>query len=138
MSSNPREEKLDPRVKRTRSLIIQAFEDLIAQKNFESISVQDITDKAEINRATFYKHFVDKYALLDYAINQMFMQEIEKRMLDACHYTPENLRSLILTVCEFLSRLHHDCAQPHPRRGFRFASPLDARLYSYAGQRKCD
>ena len=113
MLSNPKEEKLDPRVKRTRNLILQAFGELLAEKNFENIAVQDVTTKAEINRATFYKHFVDKYALLDYSINQMFMQEIEKRMLNACHYTPENLRNLILAVCEFLSRLHSDCAQPH-------------------------
>lgn len=113
MLPNPKQEKLDPRVKRTRSLILKSFGELLAEKNFENISVQDVTDKAEINRATFYKHFVDKYALLDYSINQMFMQEIEKRMLNACHYTPDNLRNLILAVCEFLSRLHSDCAQPH-------------------------
>ena len=115
MSPNPKglEEKLDPRVKRTRSLILQAFGELLAEKGFEAISVQDVTDKAEINRATFYKHFVDKYALLDYTIKELFKKEIEKRTLDACHYTPENLRSLILAVCEFLSRLHNECAQPH-------------------------
>ena len=114
MLPNPKEEeKLDPRVKRTRGLILQAFGELLAEKNFESISVQDVTDKAQINRATFYKHFVDKYALLDYAVSYMFRQEIEKRMLDACHYTPENLRNLILAVCEFLSRIHSECAQPH-------------------------
>ena len=114
MLSNPKEqEKLDPRVKRTRNLILNSFGELLAEKNFENISVQDVTTKAEINRATFYKHFVDKYALLDYSINQMFMQEIEKRTLNACHYTPDNLRNLILAVCEFLSRLHSNCAQPH-------------------------
>ncbi|HXQ39608.1 MAG TPA: TetR family transcriptional regulator [Anaerolineales bacterium] len=115
MSPNPKEleEKLDPRVKRTRSLILQAFGELLAEKGFEAISVQDVTDKAEINRATFYKHFVDKYALLDYTITQWFRREIEKRTLDACHYTPENLQNLILAVCEFLSRLHSNCAQPH-------------------------
>ncbi len=113
MLPNPNEEKLDPRVKRTRALILQSFYDLLAEKNFESISVQDVTDKAEINRATFYKHFVDKYALLDYSISQMFRREIEKRTLNACHYTPENLRNLILAVCEFLSNMHGECAQPH-------------------------
>jgi len=114
MLSNPKEEaKLDPRVKRTRSLILRSFEGLLAEKGFESISVQDVTDKAEINRATFYAHFADKYALLDYSISQMFMQEIEKRTLNACHYTPDNLRNLILAVCEFLSNVHSECAQPH-------------------------
>lgn len=113
MLPNPKEEKLDPRVKRTRSLILQSFGELLAEKGFESISVQDVTDKAQINRATFYDHFVDKYKLLDYWISQMFRQEIEKRMLNACHYTPENLRNLILAVCEFLSTMHSECAQPH-------------------------
>ena len=108
-----KEEKLDPRVKRTRNLILGAFQQLLAEKGFESISVQDVTDRAQINRATFYAHFPDKYALLDYSISQMFRQEIEKRTLNACHYTPENLRNLILAVCEFLSRVHSDCAQPH-------------------------
>lgn len=113
MLPNPKEEKLDPRVKRTRSLILQSFGELLAEKGFESISVQDVTDKAQINRATFYDHFVDKYKLLDYWISQMFRQEIEKRTLNACHYTPENLRNLILAVCEFLSTMHSECAQPH-------------------------
>jgi AcrR family transcriptional regulator len=114
MLSNLKEEKkLDPRVKRTRKLILQAFGELLAEKGFEAISVQDVTDKAEINRATFYDHFVDKYELLDYWISQVFLQEIEKRTLDACHYTPENLRNLILAVCEFLSNMHSECAQPH-------------------------
>ena len=125
MLSNPKEqEKLDPRVKRTRNLILQAFGSLLAEKNFENISVQDVTDKAEINRATFYAHFQDKYALLDYSINQMFMQEIEKRTLNACHYTPDNLRNLILAVCEFLARLHSDCAQPHQQ----FESLVEAQI----------
>ena len=106
-------EKLDPRVKRTRNLILRSFESLLAEKGFETISVQDVTDKAEVNRATFYAHFHDKYELLDYSISQMFRQEIEKRTLNACHYTPDNLRNLILAVCDFLSNMHSECAQPH-------------------------
>jgi AcrR family transcriptional regulator len=113
LSNLKEEEKLDPRVKRTRALILSSFEALLAEKGFEAISVQDVTDKAGINRATFYAHFADKYALLDYSIGQMFKQEIEKRTLNACHYTPDNLRNLILAVCEFLSKMHSDCAQPH-------------------------
>lgn len=113
MLPNLKEEKLDPRVKRTRSLILQAFGNLLAEKGFESISVQDVTAKAQVNRATFYAHFEDKYKLLDYWISQMFRQEIEKRMLNACQYSDENLRNLILAVCEFLSKMHSDCAQLH-------------------------
>lgn len=115
MLPNPKEleEKLDPRVKRTRGLILQSFEVLLAEKGFETISVQDVTDKAQVNRATFYAHFPDKYALLDYSIQKMFMAEIEKRTLNVCSYSSDNLRNLILAVVEFISHIHTGCAQSH-------------------------
>ena len=55
MSPNPKEleEKLDPRVKRTRSLILQAFEQLLAEKGFESISVQDVRIKQRLTAQRF-------------------------------------------------------------------------------------
>jgi AcrR family transcriptional regulator len=125
----PNEQKLDPRVKRTRGLILKSFGDLLSEKSFDSISVQDVTDKAQINRATFYKHFQDKYKLLDYSISQMFMQEIEKRTLNACHYTPENLRNLIIAVCEFLSHLHSDCVQPHQQFESLVETQIKKQIY---------
>ena len=76
------EEKLDPRVKRTRQLLEQSFMDVVAAKGFQSVSVQDITEKAGVNRATFYAHFPDKYALLDYSVRHGFGQELEKRTLN--------------------------------------------------------
>jgi AcrR family transcriptional regulator len=109
------EERLDPRVKRTRSLIMAAFEELLPGKGFQSLTVQDITDKAEINRATFYAHFTDKYDLLDQSIRQTFRQELEKRTLNACHYTDENLRILIVAVCEFVSHAHTHCTTAQPQ-----------------------
>jgi AcrR family transcriptional regulator len=107
------DENLDPRVKRTRGLILESFSTLLAEKGFENITVQHVTDNAQINRATFYAHFEDKYKLLDYWIGKKFMQEIDKRMLNACHYTTDNLRNLILAVCEFLAHMHSECMQPH-------------------------
>jgi AcrR family transcriptional regulator len=106
------EEKLDPRVKRTRQLLEEAFSELIQEKDFQSISIQDITVRAGINRATFYAHFPDKYALLDYKIRQDFRAEIEKRTLSACHFSGENLRVLIFAVCEFVGTTNHQCKSP--------------------------
>ncbi len=126
MSPNPKEleEKLDPRVKRTRSLILQAFMDLLPEKGFQSVSVQDITEKAGINRATFYAHFPDKYALLDHSIQQGFRAEIEKRMLDACHYSDENLKTLIITVSEYVSNANSHCKPSNPQ----FESLVEAQV----------
>lgn len=60
--------RVDPRITRTRTLIRNALVSLLAEKNFESISVQDIAERATVNRATFYAHYPDKFALLDAVI----------------------------------------------------------------------
>ncbi|MGB8908701.1 MAG: TetR/AcrR family transcriptional regulator [Candidatus Cybelea sp.] len=64
--------RVDPRVTRTRKLIRDALASLLAEKNFESITVQDIAEQATVNRATFYAHFTDKFALLDAMIRDDF------------------------------------------------------------------
>ncbi len=106
------EEKLDPRVKRTRSLLEQAFMDVVTEKGFQAVSVQDITEKAGVNRATFYAHFPDKYALLDYTVRQGFRQDLEKRMLNVCTFSMGNLRALIIAVCEYVSAASSHCNPP--------------------------
>lgn len=115
MLSTFTEAKLDPRVKRTRLLLEQAFMDELHEKGFQGISVQDIAGRAGVNRATFYAHFEDKYALLDYSVRQRFRQEIEKRTLDACHYTEENLRNLVIAVCEFVGNVSEHCKTAQPQ-----------------------
>lgn len=62
MSKN--EKKIDPRVKRTRQLLRQALMDLIPEKGYHAITIQDIADRATLNRATFYLHYRDKDDLL--------------------------------------------------------------------------
>lgn len=116
MSSNLMvEEKIDPRIKRTRSLLEQAFREVLIEKGFQSISVQDITEKAGVNRTTFYLHFPDKYALLDFSISASFRQELEKRTLNLCHFSPENLHSLIVTVAEFILYANSHCKSTDPQ-----------------------
>ena len=123
------EEKLDRRIKRTRTAILEAFQDLLAEKMFENISVQDLTERADINRGTFYAHFEDKYALLDYWIGQLVRQEIEKRTLNCDFYTPDNLRSLISMVCELLSCTRRDCLQPQPQFESLVEGPFKKQVF---------
>ena len=124
MSSTFPEEKLDPRVKRTRRLLEQAFMEVVAEKGFQSVSVQDITEKAGVNRVTFYDHFTDKYELLDYSIRQGFRQELEKRTLNVCTFSTDNLRALIITVCEFISMALSHCNPPSPQ----FESVMETQI----------
>lgn len=112
MSFTVQDQKEDPRITRTRGLLEGAFMEVVSEKGFQSVSVQDITDKAGVNRATFYAHFPDKYALLDHSIRMQFRQELEKRTLNVCTFSIENLRALIITVCEFVSTASSHCNPP--------------------------
>lgn len=57
-------EKEDRRIQKTRKLLHEAVVSLILEKNYESVSVQDILDRANVGRSTFYTHFQNKDELL--------------------------------------------------------------------------
>ncbi|MGN0813767.1 MAG: TetR/AcrR family transcriptional regulator [Candidatus Coproplasma sp.] len=65
------EKKQDKRVVRTKRDLRNAFIELIVEKPFEKITVSEICRKASINKMTFYKHYQDKYALLDDCIKSV-------------------------------------------------------------------
>lgn len=52
--------KLDARVRKTRDALGDALVDLMQEKPFDSITVQDVLDRANVGRSTFYSHFSDK------------------------------------------------------------------------------
>ncbi len=56
--------KTDRRVERTRQLLRDALVSLILEKGYQKITVQDIIDKANVGRSTFYTHYRDKEDLL--------------------------------------------------------------------------
>ena len=59
------EKKTDRRTLKTRKAIYDAFMQLVTEKEIHRVTVQDISDTADINRTTFYKHFLDVYDLYD-------------------------------------------------------------------------
>ena len=65
--------KTDPRILRTRKLIMESFIELSGKKDFKDITIKDITTEAMINRATFYYHFEDKYDLLEKVLSEVLL-----------------------------------------------------------------
>jgi AcrR family transcriptional regulator len=61
----------------TRKLLIQAALQLVLEKGFDSISIQDITDRADLGRGTFYIHFKDKEEVVWTAFRDLF-QDLEQ------------------------------------------------------------
>ena len=102
----PKTEKLDPRVIRTRRDLVASMCTLMQEKSFNKITVQDIAEEAIINRATFYAHFEDKFALLDYLVLGAFQDKLNSKLKSDLGFNADNIRMLTLTTCEFLEEFN--------------------------------
>jgi AcrR family transcriptional regulator len=98
-------EVLDPRIRRTRQLLHQALANLLQTKEFDKISVQDITDAATLNRATFYDHYPDKFALLKAMVGARFHELLSNRGVRFDRGCTSALQAIVLGVCDYLASL---------------------------------
>lgn len=110
-------EKLDPRIRRTREMLHRALQKLLENKEFEEISVQDIAEAARVNRATFYDHYADKYALLECSAGSEFHELLAERQVQFGEGCSSALTVIVLAVCDYLARVQGtNCQrqlQPH-------------------------
>jgi AcrR family transcriptional regulator len=102
LQSDTTVETTDPRILRSRRMLMEALVRLLTQKEFDDISIQEIADEATLNRATFYLHYPDKNALLQAMTAARFSDLIARRGL--CFSNCEGaLRSIALGVCDYLA-----------------------------------
>lgn len=96
----------DPRIRRTRKLLQGALGALLHDKSFDEISVQDITEAATVNRATFYDHYTDKFALLEAMVAGGFHEFLDDRHVRYDAGCPAALGAIILATCDYLTQVH--------------------------------
>jgi len=92
----------DPRILRSRQMLMGALAKLLDRKEFDDISVQEIADEATLNRATFYLHYPDKNALLQAMTGARFRDLIARRGLSFTNCDGA-LRAIALGVCDYLA-----------------------------------
>jgi AcrR family transcriptional regulator len=91
--------KTDPRVVRTRHMLRDALIALILEQGYDAITIQDITDRAGLRRATFYLHYKDKEELLFSILGETFdelackMDELKLQLI-----TPEAEMAMHLVI----------------------------------------
>ncbi len=95
---------LDPRVARTRRLLLDSFSELLAEhKSIRKISIQRITEHAGVNRVTFYAHFTDKYELLSAWKREIFRKALTDKHLQSQSARDITFEQLIDTVLDFMA-----------------------------------
>ncbi|WP_042149894.1 TetR/AcrR family transcriptional regulator [Paucisalibacillus sp. EB02] len=103
------EAKTDPRILRTRKLIMDSFIDLSSKKEFKDITIKDITTEAMINRATFYYHFMDIYDLLDKALTEVLLVNLNGKEYENSELNEKTLVSLFTAITDFQTSLSTRC-----------------------------
>lgn len=98
---------VDPRVRRTRQLLQKALIELLLEMDFNHVTVQAIVERAGVNRATFYAHFEDKFALMNYQVRETFREMIQKRLPVNSDFSADSIRLFILATTDFFQMFNH-------------------------------
>lgn len=100
------QEKMDRRVRRTKTLLLQGLIQLMEEKDIKDISVKELSDLADINRGTFYLHYSDVYDMLGQIEEALFQEfnDILERDLAINSAGPVNSKPVLLDLFIFLDR----------------------------------
>ncbi len=110
--------KLDRRIAKTKEAIYQSFISLIAEKDFESITINEIAERANVNRGTVYFHYEDKYDLLNKCIEEHLNKMISvTTATDTNGQTVDLIQSSFLPVMNYFAENHHFYASMLANKG---------------------
>ena len=113
---------IDPRIRRTRQMLQSSLGRLLASKSLEQISVSDIAEAATLNRATFYDHYPDKFALLGDMVAAHFQDLLQQRGVVFNGRCSGALTAIALAVCDYLAETPR-LACPERRHMERYMEP---------------
>ena len=68
---------MDLRVLKTYKSLYEAFFKMLEEKKFEDITVNELCERAMVRRATFYKHFADKYEFFAFFVNPILADTLK-------------------------------------------------------------
>lgn len=94
--------KPDPRVIRTRQMLRESLMSLIPELGYDNLTIQDITDRAGLNRATFYLHYKDKHDLITQIIDSV-LDELAS-VLDASQRSTDDLQQIFVHVFQHVAK----------------------------------
>lgn len=102
--------KEDARIIRTKRDLANALEELLQERNFDELSVKDITDRAMISKNTFYNNFEDKNELLNFLFER-YRKELMKNIQPYLDHYVHALRKIFFRSC--LEKVVHAFYEGH-------------------------
>jgi len=120
---------MDLRIKRTRLFIINAFFDLIKEKGFDALTIGDLSERAMINRSTFYHHYKDKYDLAEKCLEERFNVLIRK--MDRIQQEISTERQAFLNILNLLTHIEENADLYQLLFGRNGISIFISQLHSY-------
>ena len=132
---------LDRRVQKTRKLLQDALIELVAQKSYESVSIREILETANVGRSTFYSHFQDKDQLLHSILDRLdeLFEQHEKLFLDTKkNFGNADIMNLThefsptLSLFQFVGQNHRFFKAMLGNRGYGiFAKPVYDHVFAH-------
>jgi len=96
----------DLRVRRTRKILHEAVIALSQEKGFEQVTVAEITKRAMVNRATFYRHYQDKYDLVKSSVKEL-LEALPVPQIEEQH---GSLRAMQIMITPFFAAIFEHAA----------------------------
>jgi AcrR family transcriptional regulator len=126
--------KKDPRVTRTQKLLRDALTSLLKEKSFASISVQDIAERATVNRATFYAPFQDKFDLLESVMSELFREKLTQGDPRSADSVEAALFSLTVNVLKYVDETYGHCRPSDRHFDSRLQRTMHHELRAYLAE----
>lgn len=101
--------KVDPRIIRTKKLMVEAFQQVSREKKMSQITVKDITERATVNRATFYAHFTDKYDILNYTLSETILKDLNNTLSVSDIINETVISNLFISIANYMVEVQDSC-----------------------------
>lgn len=126
MSVGPDKVTSDQRAARTRARLRRSAITVIHERGFAAARVFEIAARASVNRATFYAHFNDKFAMVDVLVREDFRRRVGPVLVPASG--PDRVAAVAELMMEWASRTDMVCMEPAVRVLVRRAVHAELRI----------
>ena len=89
-------------------MAVEAFQE-VSREKMSQITVKDITERATVNRATFYAHFTDKYDILNYTLSETILKDLNNTLSVSDIINETVISNLFISIANYMVEVQDSC-----------------------------